>query len=146
MTVDQYWLDDAELARISRQTPSTSWGVELMSTAWPKLYPGLLSSDTYRGCAAVLAMLRAYVRPGSSILDIQNVIEQVDQSVKQSRSFPAGSDGCGGATLTTTNAWQRTESGLSPSQIAAAIESELIYVAQLFVRARQHELAGGRLA
>jgi hypothetical protein len=145
MNVDQYWLDDEELGRISRQVPSTSWGMELMSAAWPKMYQGLLSSDTYRGCAAVLATLRAYVRSGSSIREIQGIIDQVDQSVKTSRSFPAGSDGCGGAILTTTNAWQRTEAGLSADQIAAAFESELIYVAKLFVRARQYELAGQRL-
>jgi hypothetical protein len=49
MDIDDHWLDNNELDRTSTQEPSTTWGKELMREAWPKRYPGLLSSDTYRG-------------------------------------------------------------------------------------------------
>jgi hypothetical protein len=137
MNIDQYWLDDNALARISRQVPSTNWGKELMRDAWPKRYPGLLSRDTYRGCAIVLSMLCASMRRGISVREIQQLVEGVDQSLKTSTTLRPPSDLYGGASLTIVNAWTTAaDLGFTAEQIAAAYESELIYAAQMFIKAR----------
>ena len=146
MDVDDYWLDDSQLAHLGRQAPSTAWGAQLMRDVWPKRYPGLLSSATYRGCAIVLSMLRAQMRAGVSVPEIQQLVEQVDQSLKTSRVLQADGDLSGGANLTIVNAWTTAaELGLTAEQIAAAYESELLYAAKTFVLARQHESKGEKL-
>ena len=146
MEVDDYWLDDSQLALLGRQSPSTAWGAQLMRDAWPKRYPGLLSSATYRGCAIVLSMLRANMRVGISVPEIRRLVEQVDQSLKNSRALQANSDLSGGANLTIVNAWTTAaELGLTAEQVAAAYESELLYAAKMFVLARQQESRGEKL-
>ncbi len=132
------WLDDNELVRISRQSPSTPFGAQLMRDVWPKRYTEGLSSETYRGCATVLSMLCAGMRRGIGISEIDRLIESVDQSIKTSNTLPAGSHQLGGAALTITNAWECAHCGYTSDQIAAAYKSELIYAAKLFVAARQH--------
>jgi hypothetical protein len=145
VNVDYFALDDDALLRISRLTPSTPWGNELIKEAWPKIYPSLLSSDTYRGCATVLSALRAQAPKGTSLAVIERAIDAVDQSLKKSEIFVPDSDGCGGAVLTVTNAWQRTQSGLTADQLVDALESELIYSARMFMLAREREIAGQKL-
>jgi tetratricopeptide (TPR) repeat protein len=145
LRIDEHWLDDAELARISRQVPSTAWGKELMRDAWPARYQGLLSSDTYRGCAMVLSTLFGNMRVGMQIGELVQIIGSVDQSIKTSHTLPTGTDRCGGASLAITNAWQRAHSGLTIDQIGMAFESELIYAAQMFMKAHQQEIAGEKL-
>src|SRR5262249_10822698 len=75
-------LHDDQLVYLSHQSPSTAWGRELMQDAWPKLFQGLLSSETYRGYASVLSMLYQQVRTGISVSEIQKLIEIADQRLK----------------------------------------------------------------
>lgn len=145
MGIDQYWLSEVRLQQLSRQMPSTSWGISLMRDAWPRVYTHLLSSDTYRGCTAALSLLCAEVRSETPLFRVVQVIEAADQSLKQSSMFPPGSDASGGAGLVLTNAWQRSQSGLNSAQLAAAFESELIYASQLFMQAQQYEAQGAVL-
>jgi hypothetical protein len=141
MNIDDHWLDDNELARISAQHPSTRWGAELMRGAWPKRYPTLLSSETYRGCAIVLSTLLASMWQGISVREIQRLVEGVDQSLKVSRILQAPNDQYGGASLTVVNAWTTAaDLGFTAEQIAAAYESELIFAARMFVIARQRAM------
>jgi hypothetical protein len=142
---DQFWLDDDRLAHLARQTPSTQFGVELMAK-WPARYPGLLSSDTYRGCAIVLSKLVDLLANRSvTTYDIEQAIEAVDRMVKSPTALALGDDLRGGAGLTTANAWESAHSGVSPQQVVAAYESELIYAAKMFLTARGRELSGHRL-
>jgi hypothetical protein len=145
MNIDNYWLDDARLDDIRREIPSTAWGRELMTTAWPKRYPGLLSSETYRGCAIVLSALNASIRSTMQLSEIGRIIENLGHSIKTSRNYPAGSDRCGGAVMTVTNAWEGAHGGISVTQITEALESELIYAARMFGAARKQESAGNKL-
>jgi hypothetical protein len=146
MTSDFRLLADHELAGLGVRQPSTPWGAELMRTAWPQRYPGLLSSETYRGCASVLSALLAAMHPGIGVGAIQQLVERVDQAVKGSPIAQTQNDACGGAVLTVTNAWTTAaDLGFTAPQIAAAYESELIYAAKMFVRARQQEAAGKKL-
>ncbi len=100
-----YWLEDKTLAEISRKVPSTAWGKELMTEAWSKRYPQLMSSNTYRGCAIVLSTLCTYMYTGITNPEILQIIQGVDQSVKTSTTIQSQSDLCSGAVLTITNAW-----------------------------------------
>ncbi|MGA7384948.1 MAG: hypothetical protein WBW81_09770 [Methylocella sp.] len=69
------------------------------------------------------------MRRGIGISEIERLIERVDQSIKTSKPVPGGSHQLGGAALTLTNAWECAHCGYTAGQIAAAYESELIYVA-----------------
>ena len=142
MSIDDFWLDDAQMMEISCRRPSTRWGEQLISDTWPARYAGLVSSDTYRGCAIVLLALHSGTVSGISLLEIEQLIDDVDHAVKRSNRLVAGSDACGGALLTTTNAWDTAHAGLTSDQIRAALESELIYAAGKFVIARQLEMSG----
>lgn len=136
MNIDQSWLDDGQLARISRQRPSTEFGRSLFER-WGERYPELLSSDIYRGCAIVLSMLtEECARRGHTITAIEQIIDEIHDCVRASGRLPAGTDLQAGATLSLSNAWQSAHSGVTASQAATAYESELIYVANLFLRAR----------
>lgn len=84
MNIDAYGYDDHELSRIAARVPSTTWGNELMRDGWPKLYTQLMSSETYRGCISVLAMLAAQMRAGMRLGEIEQLIERADRSVKSS--------------------------------------------------------------
>lgn len=138
MNIDNCWLADDQLAYISTQQPSTSWGAELIGTTWPKRYPTLLSSETYRGCATVLSLLLSLMHQGISVRQIQMLVENLDQSLKASQLAQTANDMFGGAGLTIVNAWTTAaELGFTSQQIAAAYESELIYVAKMFIHARQ---------
>jgi hypothetical protein len=93
----------------------------------------------------VLSALHAGVHHTMRLDEIEGVIENVDEGVKSSASFPAGSDRLGGAVLTVTNAWEGAHSGISAAQFVAALESERIYAARMFCLAREQEAAGNRL-
>lgn len=134
-----FWLDDLQLKKISHQFPSTPWGIELMETVWPRHFAELCSSETYRGYATVLSIVSAQMYRGISISGIEQIIEDVDRSLKTAAAAAAVR---GGATLAITNAWERAHCGITSDQVGAAYESELIYAANMFVRARQYEMAG----
>lgn len=140
LNIDDYWLDDNQLIEISHKVPSTQWGKKLSTEAWPQLYQGILSSNTYRGCAAGLFSLYTSVRRCISLHQIEQIIVELDQSLKISQVCRSGSEQYSGAFLSITNAWQRSHSDLTIDQIVASLESELIYVSQLFVKARQNEM------
>jgi hypothetical protein len=107
----------------------------------------LLSSNTYRGCAIVLAALSAHLYRGISIREIQQMIESLDQSLKASTIMQSQTDLFGGAGLTITNAWTTASNlGFTSEQIIVASDSELIYAAKMFGIARQQEMSGRRLA
>jgi hypothetical protein len=145
MHIDNYWLSDTELSQLSRQIPSTEFGNELMSK-WPARYPGLLSSDTYRGCAIALFALSTSLNGGMvTIAAIEQAIETLHDSLVKSNTFAVGMDRQGGATVTLSNAWEGADSGVSARQAVEAYESEAIFAARMFVRAREQELAGIRL-
>lgn len=143
--IGAFWLGDGELAELSRQHPSTPWGTELMREVWPKKNPQLLSSETYRGYATVLSKLHSRMRRGLSISRIEQIIEDVDQSLKSLANFSAPTHASGGAVLAVANAWESAHCGITPDQIAVAYESELIFTAKLFCNARQREMAGETL-
>jgi hypothetical protein len=145
MNIDDHWLDDAQMTEFSRRTPSTAFGRELMPK-WAARYPELLSSDTYRGCAVVLATLFKLLRGREpTIGTIEQTINILDQALWASKNFKPGTALTGGASLTVANAFQSAHSGVRPDQIVEAYESEAIYVAKKFIEARRRELAGERL-
>ncbi len=136
------WLDDNSLIQIASREPSTAWGQDLFSTAWPQRFPTILSSDTFRGCASVLARIFASMRYGVTLSEIERSIDAVDSLV---RMLPSGTDFTGGAALAIVNQWNDARA-INVNLFPAKLESELIYVARLFVTARRLELAGQRLA
>jgi hypothetical protein len=141
MTFEQHWLDNETMARISRQVPSTAFGRDCMRDVWPKKFQGLCPSETYRGYAIGLAMVRGQIRPGSSLRDLNSIIDRVDQAIKTSGTIQTNADLRGGAVLQITNAWSAVnETGLSADMVIAAFESELIYAARMFVAASQQGL------
>jgi hypothetical protein len=139
VTVDDHWLDDTELAVIGNRNPSTPWGAELIRDAWPKRYPTpFVSSETYRGVAIALATICASMHKGISVSEIQQIVEAADKSLRTSTTFRANSDLHGGAALAIANAWTTAaDLGFTAEQIAVAYDSELIFAARTFVRARQ---------
>jgi hypothetical protein len=141
MTFEQHWLDNEAMARISRQVPSTAFGRDCTRDVWPKRFQELCPSETFRGYAIGLAMVCGQMRAGSSLHDLNNIIDCVDQAVKTSVTLDVNADLRGGAVLQIMNAWSAVnESGLSADMIVAAFESELIYVARMFVAASQQGL------
>ena len=140
--MDTLWLDDGELIQIASRQPSTPWGRELFSTAWPQRFPTILSSDTYRGYASVLARIFASMRHGIMLSEIERSIDAVDSLV---RMLPSGTGFTGGAALAIVNQWQDAHA-INVNLFPAKLESELIYVARMFVTARRLESGGQRLA
>jgi hypothetical protein len=140
------WLDDSELLRLSRLAPSTAWGRELMTSAWPQRFPTLLSSDTYRGYATILSRVYGSMRSGTGVKDVEIIINRVDQDYKGETASVVGSDLAGGAGLALANAWSDAHTGVTLEQIAAALESQLIYAARMFATALQQETRGRRPA
>jgi hypothetical protein len=140
MNIDDFWLDDAALVQVSRRVPSTALGRQLMTQTWPERFPSVCSSESYRGYAIVLSMVCAYIHSGIDLRAIERVIDGVDQCVKTSNTFRPYTDICGGAVLALANAWESAHCGITPAEVVAAYESELIYAAGMFVRARQQGL------
>ena len=140
------WLDDSELLRLSRMAPSTPWGRELMTNAWPQRFPSLVASDTYRGYATILSRVYGSMRSGIGVKDVEIIIGRVDQEYQGQPKAAAGSALAGGAGLALANTWSDAHTGISVEQIAAALESQLIYAARMFVTALQQEARGQRLA
>jgi hypothetical protein len=137
MNMDSAWLNDTQMRQLSMRAPSSAFGQDAMRL-WPQQYPGLLSAETYRGCAIVLWMLYNQLRTQFvSLALIESTIDAAHQALLVSKSIPPGSDIQGGATLSLTNAWQRSHSGVSAQQAVEAFESESIYAAKKFVQAQQ---------
>jgi hypothetical protein len=146
MSIGDCWLDDEQLNKLSRQIPSTDVGRRLMQTTWPTRYQGLVSSDTYRGCAIALTMLHTRLRYRElSIGLLESAIEAVDQALQTSPAIRAREHVVGGASLAIANAWQTVHCGLPAAGVVGAYESEAIYAAQKFATARQYEAAGHQL-
>lgn len=143
--IDDYVIGEQRIAAISDRIPATAWGRELMTAAWPKLYDSGLSSETYLGSVSALSALTPHLRQGMSLTDIQQKVTAIDESLKSSKLFPAGAHRTSGAALTLTNAWERTEAGLSADQLLIAFDSELIYASKMFIAAREREKAGETL-
>jgi hypothetical protein len=139
---DTPWLDDADLIQIAGRQPSTPWGRELFTTAWPPRFPTILSSETYRGYVSVLARIFASMRFGITLSEIERSIDAVDSLV---RMLTSATDFTGGAALAIVNQWNDAHA-INVNLFPAKLESELIYVARMFVTARRLELAGQRLA
>ncbi len=135
-------LDDGELIRIASREPSTPWGRQLFSTAWLQRFPSIVSSDTFRGYATVLARIFSSMRHGITVSEIEHSIDGVDSLV---RLLQSGTDFTGGAALAIVNQWNDAHA-INVNLFPAKLESELIYAARLFVTARRLELAGQRLA
>jgi hypothetical protein len=144
--MDVKWLDDSELLRVSRLAPSTALGRELIASAWPQRFPTLLSSQTYRGYATILSRVYGSMRAGHGVKDVESIITRVAQEYKGQTASTAGSALAGGAGLAVANAWSDAHAGISVEQIAAALESQLIYAARMFADALQQEARGQRLA
>jgi hypothetical protein len=142
--MELFWLDDDEMIRISRLAPSTQFGLDLMRDAWPKRFPTVISSPTYRGYAMALSAL-ASMGAGASVAAIEQMIERVDQAYKNSKYCVPGNDLAGGIGLAIANSWQDAHS-VSLNLFAAKTESELIYAAKMFVAARGLENSGKKLA
>ncbi len=136
------WLDDSELIQIAGRQPSTSWGRELFSIAWPQRFLTILSSDTYRGYASVLVRIFASMRYGITLSEIERSIDAVDSLV---RMLPSGTDFTGGAALAIVNQWNDAHA-INVNLFPAKLESEFIYAARMFVTARRLESGGQRLA
>jgi hypothetical protein len=136
MEIGTYWLNDDELSRLSLRSPSTPWGKELMLYAWPRRFPILLSSDTYRGYATVLNALYNRVKPPVTLVKIERLIEEIDSSIQSSKLFPYPSDILGGALIAVTNAWDTSHTGIAPERMPESFESELIYTASIFMQAK----------
>ena|SRR5579871_1468832 len=136
------WLDDGELARIANRQPSTPWGRELFSTAWPQRFPSLAPSDTFRGYASVQWRIFVSMRYGITVSEIEHLINAADGMVK---ILQPGTEFAAGAVLGITNQWEDAHA-INVNLFPAKLESELIYVARVFVTARRLELGGQRLA
>lgn len=119
--------------------PSDFSSVALVRDDGPHGERLLLSSETYRGCAAAVSYLRARVTPQTPIFEIVQAVEDADRALGASTTFPMGSDGACGAALVLASAWRWSQSGLTAAQMEAALESERIYAAQLFIQARERE-------
>jgi hypothetical protein len=137
-----HWLSDVELSQISSRYPSTAWGRELIRAAWPQRFPTVLSSDTYRGYSSVLSRLLGSMWNGMTITDIERLIDRENQI---SQRLQPGTAFAGGAGLAVVNAWQDAHA-IDVNLFAEKLESELIYTARVFVKARQLEQAGRVLA
>lgn len=136
MNIDTFWLDDAAMARISCQTPSTPSATKFMEdVGW--IFRGLDVSDTYRGYVIVLSALSSNIRSEMSLHDIEQLIESVRQSLLVSQTLPSGTARVGGASLAATNAWEYSHAGISTQDFIAACEAQLIYAAQKFIAARK---------
>jgi len=135
VNIDNFWLEDQALARISRQTPSTPPVATLLRDLWPKMFEGLMSSETYRGCAAVFGALSQHGR--MDVGRAEQIINSVDQSLNASSTLLPGTDGFGGAKNAIAAAWDTAHCGYTGAELAAAYESGLIYSAIMFQRARQ---------
>jgi hypothetical protein len=139
---DFLWMDDGDLLPIANRKPSTPWGNELFRAAWPQRFPTILSSDTYRGYASVLARIFQSMRNGITVSEIERTIDLVDSVVK---TLEPGTAFAGGAGLAVVNQWQDAHA-INVNLFPAKLESELIYTARTFVTARQLELGGRKLA
>jgi hypothetical protein len=135
------WLEDRELLELSQRTPRTQWGKELMRDAWPKRFTGMVSSDTYRGYASVLAEVYRKIYVGAELQHVENIITRVDEDSKL-LADQEQSDLAGGARLAIVNSWSNTHCGLTIQKAIDAFESELIYTAKMFVTASQLEASG----
>jgi hypothetical protein len=145
MNLDDHWLNDEQMAALGRRIPSTAFGKEL-TPKWAARYQGLLSSDTYRGCAIVLETLFKLLQGRAPTLAaIEQTILGLDEGFRRSKVFQAGTALTGGASLAIVNALQSTRSGVAAHQVVAAYDSEAIYAAGRFIEARRRELAGERL-
>lgn len=143
--IDDYVIDEQRVGVISNRTAATAWGRELMTDAWPRLYDNGLTSETYLGSVSALSALSAHLRQGMSLTDIQQKVTAIDESLKSSKLFPVGAHRTAGAALTLTNAWERTQAGLSADQVLVAFDSELIYASKMFIAAREREKEGETL-
>ena len=144
MDIAAYWPDDTVMERTSLQVPSTEFGIELMQD-WPSRYKEPLSSDVFRGCVMVLLALLDILREQQpvDIATIDTVINDMDHALKTSSFFNAMSgDFRGGAIITLSNAWNSAHCGVPTWQAVAAYESEAIFAAQMFCRARRQEMGG----
>lgn len=79
------------------------------------------------------------MRAGMTIAAIEQSIDRVHGSRMKSKFFAHGTDLNAGAVLAATNAWEGAHCGITADQFAGAIESELIYVATLFINALSRE-------
>ena len=141
MTIQEYWLNDEELIRLSRRMPSMAFGIELMRDAWPQMFRGVCRSSEYRGVAIVLSMLLAQVPTPIGLPDLGEVVNRVDRCLKASKTLDADPQLRGGAVLEGVNAWKLVhQSDLATDLIVASWESKLIYTAKMFVAARQQGL------
>lgn len=132
---------EPELVRISAQDPSTAWGRQLFRDVWPRRFPTVLSSDTYRGYASVLWRTLMSMRNGISLAEIEVLIDREDRIYK---TLQPGTAFTGGAGLAVTNAWQDAHS-IEVNIFGAVLESQLIYAARMYVTARRVEMGGRRL-
>jgi hypothetical protein len=138
MNIDDVSLGDEEFLRLSRQTPSTEIGKQVLPK-WRERFTDPQPSEFYRGYAIVLWMLWKQTAGPVTIRDIERIIDAVHDSRMASRVFVRGTDLDAGATIAAANAWEAAQSGVAASQVAANYESELIYVAKLFLDARSRE-------
>jgi hypothetical protein len=138
MNIDDHWLSDENLAEVAALEPSTPWGVELMEKAWPSRYPEPISSESLRNCAAALSSVCAGFRPEMTVDDVQGHLEVVNDSVNTSNRFHG--DAAAEARLTIDDVWGTvSDHGYTVQEIAAALESQFVYVARRFVAAKRRE-------
>ena len=138
MNIDDFYLSDEELSRLSRQVPSTKIGKELFPK-WKERFVDPQPSEFYRGYAIVLWMLWKNMPDRITIAGIERIIDQVHDLRMASKLFLRGTDLDAGATIAASNAWEATRSGVKSGEIPGAYEFELIYTAGLFVEARSRE-------
>jgi hypothetical protein len=138
MNIDDHWLSDETLAQTAALEPSTPWGAELMREAWPSRYPEPISSHTLRNCASTLDSICAGVRAEMTVEELQQFIEGVNDSVTASKRFRG--DAAADARLTIDDVWGTvSDHDFTIAQIAAALHSQLVYVARRFVDAKRRE-------
>jgi hypothetical protein len=135
--IDEFWLDDNAMARISRLAPSSTHVLQSLRGGWPRLFPDpRCPSDVYRGVAMVLTPLLHRLHNRMAIGEIEQLIDLVDQSIV--RSLPDRSDLLAGANLWTSNVWIFAHKSVSSTQeLMVILESQLLCAAQKFITARQ---------
>ena len=133
--IDDCWLDDAVMASVSRQSPSSDEAAGLLQTLWPNRIERSLSREAYRAAAMVFAAILSTYR-GSGAREAARIVDELERRLGWSRTLPPQTEPAGTAKATVACARDVAQSGVAPAAIAAAYEAGLLYSARMFVGAR----------
>lgn len=140
--IDNYWLDDAALARYARQLPSTALTSEILSGMGSPtanadedpdvMVPGLHGAAI--GYNAALACLRSGIATGSLAAVLQTILQTVESSRKVSNEFMPAM-----IALALNDATEFVQRGASWEQLASIWEANVIFGARKIASLRDRK-------